>query len=482
MSLGDDPALRRLDVFPYVRRVGELMSAPLISIEQERTLSEAAGLLSRHGISSLVTVGAEGRPSGILTERDLIVAIAAQGAEALNGQVSRVLSTPVATVRESDLAYVAIGRLERLGLRHLVVVDDKERAVGMVTARSLLRQRAAKALVIGDEIEAAGDGGELAAARRRLPGLAARMRAEAIPALDVAGVLSAMLRDLTRRVTELSASAMAREVWGDAPAPWAMLVLGSGGRGESLLVPDQDNALVHLGAEADDRWFAELGRRTADLLDQAGIPYCRGGVMAREQPWRHTLAGWKGVIRHWTASASPSDVLNADIFFDFVGVAGSADLAEELRSLAVAEIKASPMLVQHLAMDLARSRAPVGWLGGIRTEAGRVDLKLAGLLPIVGIARALALKHGIRESSTANRLQQLERGGWITDLDRDQLGSAHEFLAGLVIEQQEVDISADRPAGSKVEVSRLTRPQLRQLKHILRDIEKFAQATASGLT
>lgn len=482
MSLGADPALRRLDVFPYVRRVGDLMSAPLITIAQDRSLADVADLLSRHGISSLVTLGGNGAPSGIVTERDLTAAIAARGAEALKDPTSRVLSSPVVTVLESDLAYVAIGRLERLALRHLVVVNAKDQAVGMITARSLLRQRAATALVIGDEIEAATDGAKLAAARRRLTDLATHMRAEAIPALDVAGVLSAVVRDLTRRATELSASAMAGEAWGDAPAPWAMLVLGSAGRGESLLAPDQDNALVHLGADADDRWFAELGRRVADMLDQAGVPYCRGGVMAREQPWRHSLAGWKGVIGHWAVTAAPRDVLSADIFFDFVGVAGTADLADRLRSLAVAEVKASRMLVQHLAMDLARSRAPLGLLGGIRTEAGRVDLKLAGLLPIVSIARALALKHGIRESSTANRLQELEQGGWITDLDRGQLSDAHEFLAGLIIEQQAIDVSAGRQASGKVEVSRLTRPQLRWLKRVLKEVEELAQATASGLT
>ena len=64
-----------------------------------------------------------------------------------------------------------------------------------------------------------------------------------------------------------------------------MLVLGSGGRGESLLAMDQDNAIVYadrdggMSDEDTDQWFAELGARVSCILDLVGVPYCKGGVM-----------------------------------------------------------------------------------------------------------------------------------------------------------------------------------------------------------
>jgi len=479
-TLGEQSALRRLDAFPYLRRLGDVMSRPLVTIEPDRTIGQAATVLAERRVSSLVVLDSDRRPAGILTERDIVRAIA--GGQALAAAAGTLMSAPVSSVRESDFVHVAIGRLDRLGYRHLVVVDEEGRATGIVTARSLLRQRSATALLIGDHIEAASNMEGLAEARAKLPGLAQALISERIAPPEIAAVLSAVLRDLTRKATEIAIAAMADEASGAPPADWAMLVLGSGGRGESLLGPDQDNAIVHLGTDADDAWFAELGRRVADILDGAGIPYCQGGVMAREPGWRNSLEGWRAVVRGWASAASPKDVLAADIFFDLVAVAGSHGLAERLRDLALAEVAASPMLVQQLSVDLARARAPVGMFGGIRSEAGRVDLKLHGLLPLVGAARAMALRHGISVTSTPERLRHLARAGHLPDADLGQLVDAHGFLMQLVLEQQVVDAVAGHPLGGKVEVARLARPAQKRLAQTLKYLETFAHEVGGGLS
>jgi CBS domain-containing protein len=481
VSLGDAPALRRLDAFPYLNRVGAVMSRPLRTIEGGKTLGEAAGLLAEHRVSSLVILDAAGRAAGIVTERDLTLAVAADGAAALSRPVDTVMSSPVATVRADQFVHVAIGRLDRLGHRHLVVVDEAGSALGMVTARALLRQRAASALALGDEIEVADDASGLAAARRGVTSLVAALLEEGIAAPEIAEVISAVLCELARRATELAAAAMAAAGRGPAPAPWALLVLGSGGRGESLLAADQDNALVHLGAAADDPWFAELGRRVADLLDAAGIPYCTGGVMAREPAWRHSLAEWDRVVAGWAAAASPRDVLAADIFFDFRFVAGDPDLAERLRSASVARAKASPMLLHHLAADLTSVRAPVGLFGRLRARDGRIDLKLPGLFPIVASARVLALSAGSDAVGTRARLRLAAERGRISPVDADRLEEARLLIMTLILGQQTRDIAAGRPPGNAVEIAGLDRRQRRRLAGLLGDVQAFAHMAAGSL-
>jgi len=477
--LGDHPALQRLDAFPYLHRIGDVMSQPLRTIEPHRSLADAARLMAEVGVSALVTLGPAGEPAGIVTERDLVRAIS-RGGDAIGTAVSSLASSPVATVNTQDRVHVGVGRLDRLGYRHLVVVDNARRAVGMVTARSLLRQRAATALLIGDEIESATEASELAAAKYRLPFLAKSLRSEGIPSLDVAAVLSAVLCDMTRKAAAMAESEMAGGSWGAAPASWAMLVLGSGGRGESLLGPDQDNALVHLGSAADDAWYAELGRRVADTLDRAGVPYCRGGVMAREPKWRHSLSGWRTTVRHWAAGASPQDVLTADIFFDSRGVAGDHALAEELRAAALAEVGGSPMLLQHLSLDLARTRAPVGFFGAIRSTDGRIDLKLHGLLPIVGAARVLGLRHGVPATGTSARLQALSDAGHLSEADLDRLRDAHALLMTLILDQQIADVGSGVPPTGNVQITSLGRSKRNALKGALRYIEEFARQVAGG--
>jgi DNA polymerase-3 subunit epsilon/CBS domain-containing protein len=59
---------------------------------------------------------------------------------------------------------------------------------------------------------------------------------------------------------------------------------------------DQDNALVFAdGAPggAEDEWFGQLGIHIADILHEVGVPYCKGGVMAKNPQWRGSLATWR---------------------------------------------------------------------------------------------------------------------------------------------------------------------------------------------
>ena len=68
---------------------------------------------------------------------------------------------------------------------------------------------------------------------------------------------------------------MAEAGQGAPPCPYAFVVLGSAGRGESLLAMDQDNAIVFAEGEpdgAEDRWFARLGTHVAEILHEAGVP------------------------------------------------------------------------------------------------------------------------------------------------------------------------------------------------------------------
>ncbi len=67
------------------------------------------------------------------------------------------MTKPVATVSADAYVYVALARMTRLGLRHLVVVDCDNRPLGMITGRALLKVRATEALVLGDSAESAAN-------------------------------------------------------------------------------------------------------------------------------------------------------------------------------------------------------------------------------------------------------------------------------------------------------------------------------------
>jgi CBS domain-containing protein len=178
-----------------------------------------------------------------------------------------------------------------------------------------------------------------------------------------------------------------------------------------------DNAIVFAeGASgfAADQWFARLGGIVADILHEVGVPYCKGGVMARNPAWRGSRATWSARIADWITRSNPADLLSVDIFFDLVGVHGNAALANELWRSAFDVAQGNVTFAKLLAEAVGEVESGVNFLGSFRTENGRIDLKKAGLFGIVTTARVLAIRHHLLERSTPARLSAvagLGRGG-----------------------------------------------------------------------
>ena len=200
-----------------------------------------------------------------------------------------------------------------------------------MTTRNLLRHRAATAIMLGDEIDSATTPAALASAWARLPLMARNLIEEEVDPRTISAVVSSEICGMTRRAAELAQAQLQSEGVGPPPVAFAVLVLGSAGRGESQLAADQDNAIVYAqGGEGgpEDRYFEALAKHMNETLDTAGVPLCKGGVMARNRDWRKSVADWHATIDGWIGRQRPQDLLNVDIFFDCVPVHGTASLGE----------------------------------------------------------------------------------------------------------------------------------------------------------
>ncbi|MGE0503158.1 MAG: DUF294 nucleotidyltransferase-like domain-containing protein [Rhizobiaceae bacterium] len=473
------PAFGAIDPYAYRHRIGDVMSAPPVVVAETLTAAEAIALMVERRISALF-VAADGAPGraigdyGIVTERDMMRRIASEGASALGHPVGHFATRPVVSVRTAAFAYRAIGRMDRLKIRHLAVRDDNGRIAGIVSARDLLKLRASAAIRLDDAIEDAGNPTEMAAAWSTLPAVARGLIGEGVDARVVAEVVSEELCALTRRAGILAEAAMAAEGQGAPPCPYALLVLGSGGRGESLLAADQDNAIVFARGEPDgpeDRWFAALGTRIADALDAAGVPYCKGGVMAKNPPFRGSLDLWKERIADWIVRSRPEDLLNVDIVYDFRPVHGDLELAADLFAHAYAAGSENPGFAKLLGEQLGSLGNPFGLFGGLSVQMGRIDLKLHGLFPIVATARTLAIRHGIAERATKARLEALIARNIGGDADMAVMIDGHAFLVRLMLAQQSADLLAGIPVSNKVEVAKLSREDQARLKVVLKQLQ-----------
>jgi CBS domain-containing protein len=473
--------LMRLDSYPYRHRVSDVMSAPAKFAGPEETLSAVLGRMAEERVSSLFVCFSGKQPpspveTGIVTERDVMRMLAMTGADALQTAVGGTATRPLATVPSDAFTFLAMARMNRLRIRHLGVTDEAGRVVGALSARDLLRQRAEDSTELGDEIDQAADVQDLGAAWAKLPRVAASLLREGLSGIEIAALISHQLGVLTQRATVLAEQRLRKEGHGEAPSPYVLAVLGSAGRGESLLAMDQDNALICAdGVEGGDgdRWFAALGAHVADILHQVGVPYCNGGVMAKNPQWRGSVSAWRQRIGQWIERSKPADLLSVDIFFDMRGVHGDTGLADLLWREAFDLAKGQIAFAKLLVESAGTAEPGLTFLGGFRTEQGRIDLKKAGLFGLVATARALAICHHVRERSTPARLTGVKALGLGGSQDLDTLVEAQGVFLDLLIAQQIVDIGQGIPPTNAVEVKRLSgrdrdrlRVALKSLKHL----------------
>jgi CBS domain-containing protein len=462
--MNDIAALARIDSFPYRHRLREVMSIPVLTSPDTLTLGEAVHRMYEARVSSIVGVDGNGRAIGIFTERDLLRVLSTSGPSGLEATLGETMTRPVASVSADAFVYVALARMTRMGLRHLVAVDSDGRPLGMITGRALLKVRATEALVLGDSVQDARDPEEMKAIVAGLPKLARALLTEGVTARNIASVIALVLRDLTGRAAELAEQSMQEDGWGPPPARYAVLILGSGGRGESLLAFDQDNAIVHEGNPADDVWFAELGRRLNETLHAAGIPYCDGKVMAREERWRKSLDQWRDEVHGWVFSVENQTVMYCDIFFDFQPVWGDHALAENLRDYAIEKASQSAFFLRYLSQHVAHMDVSIGPFGGFVTKQGRLNAKKFGLLPLVSAARLRAIRAHIPLTGTDERFAALKDTGILHDDDYRDFVEVREIVLRVMLEQQLADLAIGVPASANIDPKRFDRATRNRLR------------------
>ena len=117
-------------------KVKDLPPGDLLSVNPETAIAEV-GRQMRTRDSDAVAMMSEGRLVGIITERDLVRAIA-DGVDPQQARADVVMTADPATVdADEDVAVVAV-KMMRLGIRHLPVVNKAGKPVGLVSARNLV--------------------------------------------------------------------------------------------------------------------------------------------------------------------------------------------------------------------------------------------------------------------------------------------------------------------------------------------------------
>ena len=117
-------------------KVKDVPPGRLLSVEPQTSLADVAKRMRREDADS-VAVMSEGRLLGIITERDLVRAIA-DGVDPQQARADVIMSADPATVTADEEVAVVALKMMRLGIRHLPVVDQDGSPIGLISARDLV--------------------------------------------------------------------------------------------------------------------------------------------------------------------------------------------------------------------------------------------------------------------------------------------------------------------------------------------------------
>ena len=350
---------------------------------------------------------------------------------------------------------------------HRLLVRDGDTVLGVLGQLDLVSFVANHSHIVALQIDEAASVADLKLAAERVDAM--------ITLLFDGGI---HIDRIARTVSELNGRIFAR-LWSLlAPAELiansCLVVMGSEGRGEQILKTDQDNALLLRDGFA----FAGLANVTARFtaaLAELGYPPCPGGIMLSEVRWCQPLAAFRDTMRDWIYGNDPEGPLNLAIFFDATAVAGDAGLLREAREYLDRTLAGGDSFLARFASAADQFSEPGGWWSRLthRGDEPAMDLKKLGTFPIVHGARALALRHHVREAGTVARLKALVTKAQLdAALARDLTEALHVLMA-MKLAHQLRQLRAGKAPSNLVQPAELSTLERDHLKDALAIVRRF---------
>jgi len=456
--------------------VGNYCRREVVTCASSDRLTDAAAAMKRGNISSLV-VCESGNPVGILTDRDLRNKVVACGIDPGSLSVFDVMNSPVITISENDYLFEALYRITRHRIHRLVVTGKDGGVTGIITDSDILRVQACSPQLLVREIEEAPAVKDLKGLHQRVQGLVQHLLATGVPVRDIVRLIAHLNDQVVIRLIEL----LRAERFAGLTDSFTFVVLGSEGRSEQTLTTDQDNALVYADdLEAGDvQQLEEFSTALINSLIAIGIPSCPGGIMAKNDQWRHSLDQWRAVLDQWFSIPTPENIMNVSMFSDLRMLSGDTFLEQALKEHVAGRLQGNDLYLGHMTASLLRFAVPLGWFGRIKTgkgeHAGSVDLKRAGIFAITEGVKILSLGNGVQETGTAQRIGRLVELGVLDQKEANDLTASFYSLVYFRLRTQVDAVNNGRQPHNRIMLSDMNRMEQGHLKSALEVVRSFQE-------
>jgi CBS domain-containing protein len=395
----------------------------LLTCSPTTSIHDAAKLMAKRRVPSVLVVDTHRRPLGIVTQSAIVKQVVAADTPR-EASVEGVMASPVITVSALSSATAAILLMLRERIGQVCVTEDgtpDTPALDVFTNKDLLAQSGHHPAGLLREFRHARTVARLRELCDEIEQIIGSYLEAGVSAIFLGQICAELYDELIQRLLEMSTDELAKAGVKLPKISWAWLSVGSDGRREQTLRTDMDNALVFAASdspardEAHREVFLQLAAAVIAKMVECGFARCQGGGMASNPRWCRTDREWATELEEMASRSENTPLFRGIVLYDMRFVAGDAPLVRPLRQAIIDSVRSNPWLQRRLADLVIETPPPLNFWGKFIIEkrgdrAGEFDLKGRALAPLRDAARLLALKHQqTRRYSTGGRWEDLQR-------------------------------------------------------------------------
>lgn len=447
-------------LYRAVKSIGEHIRAPNF-IDASASLYEATcRMVAADAKHVLVN---DNDSIGMFTQTDVCRAITDK-ADFASTPVGKYSYFNLHTIHENhDLSEALITMIGKR-IHRLPIVNDQGQIVGVLGQTELLNYLTNHSQLITQRIDQATNLDEVAIGVEMIGKFIRHQTQNGMKVHVIGRIVQGLNAQVFSKVWQLIAPASVIE-------NTCLIVMGSEGRGEQIMRTDQDNALIVKDSFIDDN-LPEYAQQFNDALYRLGYPYCDGNIMINNEIWRKSLTEFKAQVSTWIGAKGGESMIHLATLVDAHPICGDTLLFQELKAHWQDAIKHAHanFINRFAAPTIQMAGGATFWqkfTGGADSD---IDLKKAGIFPIVHGVRALALEYDIAETSTRLRLKALAELKVIDDKTAQNITEALEFFLS---KRLAVALTTDDKSARKVNPNTLSALERDLLKESLSVVKYF---------
>ncbi len=458
----------------YTTLIKDLVYKDAITETVDATIKDAAGIMSRHEISSLVLLDGHDIPIGIITDRDLRDKVVSKAVDPAS-PVKEIMSPNLVTVDAGKTCFDALATMIKFNIHHLLVTENNK-LIGVVTNHDFMILQGTSPLSILKNIDRQTNAEDLLAIYEKISQISLMLLKEGVRTTHVMRIITELNDRLLKKIIELSI-----EEIGNPDHTFAFFVYASEGRKEQTFKSPFHCGIVYENVSSYDQkqeieaFCSKFIRYLESIFIKCGLPVFDIHPLGENTHIYREISDWENDIINSLNSSNSIYAFKARTLLDARTIYGNESLVTSLRDRLYKRIMKDEKFSSALYIHQTKQKSPVGFFrhfvmdsNGEQTE--QFNVKEKGINQIVDALRAMAVMFNINETSTLERLDILSRRGHIPSDLRNDVAASLEFLLHLLLHHQMVEKESSMELDDTIDPEKMSLLEKKTLKEVFQII------------